>query len=151
MKNLFGCVPGSIYGFPKTKLHYLGVARVIADVASVIAPDLTVIDGITAMEGTGPLDGTSRQVNSIIVGSDVAATDALVTRMMGFSVALVPQFWYALSKGVLSRPILVGQPLESLQQRFAAPDNIAWMTGTAHLNRDEQTRILDQLLASRSD
>ncbi len=29
MKNFFGVVPGSVYGWPKNKLHYLGIAESI--------------------------------------------------------------------------------------------------------------------------
>jgi uncharacterized protein (DUF362 family) len=29
MKNFFGVVPGSVYGWPKNKLHYLGISESI--------------------------------------------------------------------------------------------------------------------------
>jgi uncharacterized protein (DUF362 family) len=147
MKNLFGCVPGSIYGFPKTRLHYAGTARVIADLVSVIVPGLTLIDAVTAMEGTGPLDGQPRSLGTILAGRNVATTDAAATRMMGFAPLLIPQFWYALGKGLLRYPVLVGDPPPE-GEVFEPPDNITWLRGTAHLPEDQQLDLLSRLLDS---
>jgi uncharacterized protein (DUF362 family) len=129
MKNLFGCVPGSVYGFPKTRLHYAGTARVIADLASIIAPQLTVLDAVMAMEGTGPLDGSPRPVGSIIAGDSVATTDAVTARLMGFAPILIPQFWYAMDKGLLHHPAVVGDEPQVSIPAFEPPANIRWMRG----------------------
>mgnify|MGYP001194318432 CR=1 FL=1 len=148
MKNLFGCVPGAVYGFPKTKLHYTGTARAIADLASIIRPQLTVLDGVWAMEGTGPIDGRPRHVGVIIAGESAATTDAATARLMGFSPLLIPQFWYAMDKGLLSRPELCGDPVEPYQADFAAPDNITWLAGTASLPAAEVWALLERLLTT---
>jgi uncharacterized protein (DUF362 family) len=147
MKNLFGCVPGSIYGFPKTKLHYTGTARAIADLAGMIMPNLTILDAVVAMEGTGPLDGRPRAVGALVAGENVATTDIIVARMMGFAPILIPQFWYATSKGIVGKPELVGEPPELFSGRFEAPSNIAWIEGSGDLSSDRQLEILNKLLA----
>lgn len=151
MKNLFGCVPGSVYGFPKTKLHYTGTARAIADLASIIQPELTVLDGVWAMEGTGPIDGQPRHVGVIIGGPSVATTDAATARLMGFSPLLIPQFWYALGKGLLHRSVMRGERAEAFRQPFAAPDNITWLEGSARLPPAEQWALLERLLSTSRD
>ncbi len=148
MKNLFGCVPGSVYGFPKTRLHYAGVARVIADLASVVKPQLTVLDGVIAMEGTGPLDGSPRALRTIIMGENAATTDAATARLMGFSPMLLPQFWYVLDKELLARPVIVGDELPVPTPPFEPPANITWLRGTANHGIDEQMALLNRLLAS---
>ena len=151
MKNLFGCVPGAVYGFPKTKLHYTGTARAIADLASLIQPQMTVLDGVWAMEGTGPIDGRPRHVGVIIAGQLVATVDAATARLMGFSPLLIPQFWYALDKSLLSRPVIVGELPETLGRPFAAPDNITWLEGSARLPAAEQWALLKRLLSTSRD
>jgi uncharacterized protein (DUF362 family) len=148
MKNLFGCVPGSVYGFPKTRLHYAGTARVIADLASIITPQLTVLDAVVAMEGTGPLDGTPRHVGSIIAGNNAATTDAVTARMMGFAPILIPQFWYAMDKALLRRPAIVGDEPKVPISAFEPPTNIQWIRDTANQRLDEQIGLLERLLAS---
>lgn len=148
MKNLFGCVPGSVYGFPKTRLHYAGTARAIADVAGAIQPGLTLIDGIIAMEGMGPLDGNPRPVGVIVAGENVATTDFVATRMMGFEPCLVPQFWYVLGKGILLKPEPVGDSLDSFQAEFEPPGNITWLRGTATHSHDRKLELLQTLIDS---
>ena len=144
MKNLFGCVPGCVYGFPKTRLHYAGTARVIADLASIIQPDLTFIDAVVAMEGDGPLDGQPRPVGALIAGENAATTDAVTAQTMDFAPLLIPQFWYAMRKGLLRRPELF--PAAPPTHRFAAPSNIAWIQGTASTSHNDQRTLCNRLL-----
>jgi len=148
MKNLFGCAPGSVYGFPKTRLHYAGTARTIADLAAAIRPSLTVIDGVVAMEGMGPLDGEPRHMGVIVAGENVAATDYVAARMMGFEPLLIPQFWYALAKGFLVSPEPVGEDFGRFHAVFSPPGNIRWLGGSADLSRDAKLQLLNRLLDS---
>src|SRR5579862_7420719 len=57
MKNLFGIVPGSCYGWPKNALHWAGIDRSILDINACVRPDFAIVDGIVAMEGNGPIQG----------------------------------------------------------------------------------------------
>jgi uncharacterized protein (DUF362 family) len=86
MKNWFGLVPGREYGFPKNFLHVYGIPQCIIDLNRIVKTDLIVVDGITAMEGDGPVNGTARDVGLIIVGDDPAAVDATCARIMGYRV-----------------------------------------------------------------
>ncbi|MFD4668773.1 DUF362 domain-containing protein [Lentzea sp. NPDC058450] len=148
MKNLFGCVPGSVYGFPKTRLHYAGVARVIADLQSVVKPQLTVLDGVVAMEGTGPLDGSPVDLGAIVISKNTAAADAVTARHLGFAISLLPQFWYCLDKGLLPRPTVVGDEQQVLTRPFEPPNNIGWLRDTANQSIEQQTALLARLLSS---
>ncbi|MBT0772989.1 DUF362 domain-containing protein [Kineosporia sp. J2-2] len=146
MKNLFGCAPGAVYGFPKTRLHYGGTGRVIADLASVVRPGLTIIDAVTGMEGMGPLDGTPRPFGALIAGENVATTDYVATQLMGFSPGLIPQFWYAEQKGLLTAAHHQGLPPQDLTSTFQAPSNISWLHATQSRSPQERRQLLETLL-----
>src|SRR5581483_2107402 len=44
MKNLFGVVPGAVYGWPKNLLHVRGIEQSIVDLAATIRPSLAIVD-----------------------------------------------------------------------------------------------------------
>ena len=60
MKNMLGTVPGARYGWPKNILHCKGIQESILDVCATIPVHFVIADGIMAMEGNGPLNGTAR-------------------------------------------------------------------------------------------
>ena len=83
MKNLFGIVPGSCYGWPKNILHWAGIDRSILDINAASRPDFVIADGILGMEGNGPTQGTPKPAGVLIFGDDPVATDATACRVMG--------------------------------------------------------------------
>jgi uncharacterized protein (DUF362 family) len=84
LKNCFGCVPGRVYGWPKNALHWQGIDGSILDIAGVVRPAYAIVDGIVAMEGNGPIDGTPKPVGLVVVGDDPVAVDATTATLMGF-------------------------------------------------------------------
>ncbi|MFY9585576.1 MAG: DUF362 domain-containing protein, partial [Candidatus Acidiferrales bacterium] len=54
LKNMFGIVPGSCYGWPKNVLHWAGITRALLDINSTVRPGFAIVDGIVGMEGNGP-------------------------------------------------------------------------------------------------
>ncbi len=84
LKNCFGCLPGRVYGWPKNALHWQGIDGSILDIAGVVRPAYAIVDGIVAMEGNGPIDGTPKAVGLIVVGDDPVAVDATTATLMGF-------------------------------------------------------------------
>jgi uncharacterized protein (DUF362 family) len=87
MKNLFGVVPGAVYGWPKNLLHTHGIDNSIVDLTATVRPALAIVDAITCMEGDGPIMGTARQLGFIAMGTDPVAVDATCARVIG----LVPE------------------------------------------------------------
>lgn len=85
MKNFFGVVPGAVYGWPKNLLHVKGIAQSILDLNATIAPHLTIVDAVVAMEGDGPIMGTQRPMGFIAMGRDLVAVDATCARIIGFN------------------------------------------------------------------
>jgi uncharacterized protein (DUF362 family) len=93
LKNMMGIVPLQW----KTKLHdlkprngYSGVDIGIADLHRLIRPDLTVVDGITGMEGRGPLDGDPVKMDLIVSGANSVLVDAVCATIMGFDPEKIP-------------------------------------------------------------
>ena len=84
MKNMFGIVPGARYGWPKNILHWKGIQQSILDLCATVPVQFVIADGIIAMEGNGPLNGTPRSLRKIVLGDDPVATDATCARLMGF-------------------------------------------------------------------
>jgi uncharacterized protein (DUF362 family) len=82
MKNLFGVVPGGVYGWPKNVLHWAGIEESIADLHRAFPRQLAIVDGIVGMEGNGPIQGTPKQMGIIVAGNDPVAVDATCCRIM---------------------------------------------------------------------
>jgi uncharacterized protein (DUF362 family) len=82
LKNLFGVMPGVVYGWPKNVLHYAGIGPAILDIAAAVRPHLAIVDGIIGMEGDGPIMGTPRQSRCLVIGANLPAVDATCARLM---------------------------------------------------------------------
>ena len=77
VKLTFGCVTG----LRKGQLHVRAKERadfadMLLDLHCALAPRLTVIDAIVAMQGKGPGNGTPRALGSLFAATDGAALDA---------------------------------------------------------------------------
>jgi uncharacterized protein (DUF362 family) len=83
MKNLFGTVPGAVYGWPKNILHRHGIDNSIVDLNTTIRPHFAIVDAVVAMEGDGPIMGRPRPVGFLAVGIDPVAVDATCARLIG--------------------------------------------------------------------
>jgi uncharacterized protein (DUF362 family) len=83
MKNMFGVVPGTKYGWPKNILHWKGIQESILDICATVPVLFVIADAIVAMEGNGPLNGTPRSLNRIVLADDPVAADATCARLMG--------------------------------------------------------------------
>lgn len=90
MKNLFGTVPGAVYGWPKNFLHFHGIDQSIVDLVSTIRPNLTIVDAILAMEGDGPIMGRPRPLGFIGMGTDLVSVDATCARVIGLDPVKIP-------------------------------------------------------------
>lgn len=83
MKNLFGVMPGTIYGWPKNVLHWAGIEECIYDIAATVRPQLAIVDGVVGMEGDGPIMGTPAPAGVLVMGRNLPAVDATCARVMG--------------------------------------------------------------------
>lgn len=79
IKNLLGVLIRA----RKNRLHH-HLDEILPYLAKVVRHDLIVVDGITAMEGNGPVIGTPRNLGVITAGRNPVAVDAVCTQIMGF-------------------------------------------------------------------
>lgn len=82
LKNLFGIVPGTVYGWPKNILHWEGIDRSIIEIAAAVPVHYVIADAIVAMDGNGPLHGQSKNLGCLIFADDPVAADAACCRLM---------------------------------------------------------------------
>lgn len=127
MKNLFGLMPGSFYGWPKNWLHWAGINECIVDITATVKPDFAIVDGIVGMEGDGPIMGDPKHAGVLIMGRNLPAVDATCTRVMGLNPHRVPSL--CLAEGWLG-PVReaqirqVGEPLRAARTSFRLLDKI---------------------------
>ncbi len=82
LKNLMGAIKG------RTEMHYYGLDECIADLATVVKPQLTVIDAVRILVANGPTGGNLadvRQTNTVIASADVVAADAYAATLFGMT------------------------------------------------------------------
>ena len=122
LKNMFGIVPGMKYGWPKNLLHWHGIDESILDICATVPIHFVIADGIIAMEGNGPLQGTPRDLGKVVLADDPVAADATCARLMGFD----PRQVRHLSDGsrflgnlAADRITMLAEPLETRIRPFA--------------------------------
>ena len=135
IKNLFGLVSGTY----KTELHknYFApaeFAKILVDIYQEVKPDLTIIDGVLAMEGDGPAtSGTTRKLDLLLAGSDCVALDTAMAKIMGITSEEVlttkEASLRALGEGSLDRIEIEGEDIDRLNIRpFILPKNSVKVT-----------------------
>jgi len=104
VKNMKGC----LWRRSKVKLHTLPpvagsdekpIDVAIADVSSVLRPDLAIIDGTVGMEGLGPSAGRPRPLDAVVASDDAFAADAVACRLMGTAAEQVPHLRIGAQRG----------------------------------------------------
>ena len=85
MKNLYGVIPGCMYGWPKNVLHHNGIPQTVFDINASLPKTIAIVDAIDCMEGDGPIMGSLKQMGLILVGTNLTAVDATAARLMGLA------------------------------------------------------------------
>jgi uncharacterized protein (DUF362 family) len=121
MKNLFGVVPGSIYGWPKNPLHWAGIDECVADLHYVFPRQFCLVDGIEAMEGNGPILGTSKAAGIIAAGAHPPSVDATCCRIMEIDPRRIGYLKLVERRSGWNPDAIqqVAEPIASVQTRFA--------------------------------
>jgi uncharacterized protein (DUF362 family) len=121
VKNVFGCVPGR----RKAGLHMLSgddrqwFARMLVQTYLAVRPGLTLMDGILAMEGSGPSNGTPRKLGLVMAATDCVALDRVATEIVGVPwrelTTLVAAEEMSAGCTDLDRIEIIGPPLDSVR------------------------------------
>jgi uncharacterized protein (DUF362 family) len=126
MKNFFGIVPGSVYGWPKNQLHQVGIDRSIAELQRVFPRSFAIVDGVVGMEGNGPIQGIPKQSGVLVMGGDLVAVDSTCCRIMGIDPERLEYLRLAAGRGHLSidRIDQRGETIATVRSDFALIQNL---------------------------
>ena len=102
--------------------HRNDINAKVVDEYRIRKADLTIIDGIIAMEGQGPHAGKPVEMNLILAGTDTVAVDAVTSYVMGFDSEEIPAIRMAYTEGLGERRMdyidVVGVPADSVKKHF---------------------------------
>ena len=122
LKNMFGVIPGSLYGWPKNALHWAGINGSIVDInSSLPLPRFAIVDGIVGMDGNGPVQGQAKKAGVLVFGADLVAVDATASRLMKIEprkvnyLEMAGEFLGNLGYQQIEQ---IGEPVERYQQDF---------------------------------
>lgn len=123
VKNLFGAVPGLM----KPELHCRfpqkdAFGTMIADLCQALHPVLSIVDGITAMEGNGPTGGRPRHVGALLASRSPYAVDLACTEIIGMAPETIPPLRAAMERGLCPRTAQELVWLCEPASHFAVPD-----------------------------
>lgn len=90
LKNLFGVIPGSVYGWPKNILHWQGIDNSIIELAATIPIHYVIADGVEAMEGNGPLHGRRKDLGCMVFTDDPLSADVTCCELIGIAPSKIP-------------------------------------------------------------
>jgi uncharacterized protein (DUF362 family) len=92
VKNMFGCVSGkrkALWHFVKGKKadRFCGL---LIEIYKFLNPALTIIDGIIAMDGPGPINGRARPLGWLLGGIDPFALEVICSKLVNINPENLP-------------------------------------------------------------
>lgn len=85
IKNLYGVFQRKSKG----RLHR-HLDEILPYLAEAVRNDLVVVDGLTCMEGNGPVIGNPVCLDVLVAGVDIVSVDSVCSSLMGFNPASIP-------------------------------------------------------------
>ena len=110
VKNMFGCVSGKW----KAYWHFAKGAkaekfcRLLIEIYKFLNPALTIIDGVIAMDGPGPIRGRPRPFGWLIAGTDPIACEIVCSRLINLDPQTLPIVRTARQMGFGSTELATG-------------------------------------------
>jgi uncharacterized protein (DUF362 family) len=115
LKNMMGALAS------KGTMHVGSLSENIVDLASILRPSISVVDGIIAGEGHES-SGNPVEMNLIIAGTDPVAVDAVGAAVMGIVPTEVKHLLLAEKKGLgtcnLEKITILGETIEKVKRKF---------------------------------
>lgn len=91
VKNQFGCIPGINKGQFHVKMpDPYKFGTMLVDINTLVRPRLFIMDGIMAMEGNGPANGTLKKLGVLLFSSDPVALDSVACKIIDLDPEYVP-------------------------------------------------------------
>lgn len=155
VKNSFGAV----LGMEKAQWHFRAgrnpddFARLLLHVHTVVAPRLSILDGVVGMEGNGPSAGEPRALGLLLASTDAHALDAILARIWDLRPHQVYTLAIARTLGLLpsvDEIETIGVPIDELHPRpawrLARPAPLRGFGGPAWLSA-----LLERLMTVRPE
>jgi len=133
-KNQYGLITNREL---REKLHPF-LPEVLFHLNGVFRPDLSVVDGLTGLEGTGPIEGTPKRMDVIICSRNPLSADIVTAKIIGENARAIPHIKYAISHGFgdAKNVVLVGDPHIIGETRFQFISRLQYMRQRFYLYRD---------------
>ncbi len=130
VKNLFGCVPGKMKAWwhMEAGKDAERFGKMLVETARAIAPELTIIDGIIAHEGNGPIHGEPRNLEILGASSDIFGLDRAMIEILNVDPKTVPTIVASQRLGLcpeldeINFPLL--KPTDLQVQDWQLPDSL---------------------------
>jgi uncharacterized protein (DUF362 family)/Pyruvate/2-oxoacid:ferredoxin oxidoreductase delta subunit len=142
VKNMFGTVVGAAKpGWHLQARDHLRFADMLLDVVRTLPPSLSIMDGITAMEGRGPSSGDPLNLGLVMASPSAVAMDLVAGSIAGLPVEKHPVLYQARARGLAGayeRDVQVlGEAVEDVRKMFVLPKSASridfrmpeWMRG----------------------
>lgn len=85
VKNQFGCIPGTQKAEWHTRMPEAeNFCKMLLDLNTLVGTSFAILDGIVAMEGNGPKNGSPHKMDTIIMGKSITAVDSVAVRLIGY-------------------------------------------------------------------
>lgn len=96
LKNAYGFLLSQV----RRPLYHGFMHEALLDLNSIYKPDLAIIDGITGMQGFGPVSGKPKNMGVIISSKDPVAADAVAASIIGINPSKIKYLKYAEKNGI---------------------------------------------------
>ncbi len=126
IKNMKGC----LWFNEKVRLHQLEYRKnksysektldsAISDLATLLLPDLTVVDGFTGMEGLGPSSGEPVNSDFAVASFNPLAADKTALELMGFTLDEVFHLRLVKERGIVSLDNVSVEPVDYMKHAYS--------------------------------
>jgi uncharacterized protein (DUF362 family) len=102
VKNMFGCVAGkrkALWHFRKGN-SFKDFCELLIEIFKFMNPALTIIDGVMAMDGAGPIRGRTRPLGWLIGGTEPIACEIVCCKLVGIKPEELPMIKTARQMGL---------------------------------------------------
>jgi len=117
VKNPFGCVVGFHKGLMHSRFNNAyNFAEMLIDLDNYLKVNFHIMDGIIAMEGNGPRNGTPVKMNVLLMSTDPVALDTVFCKLVDLNPLIIPTITYGQKYGLGSYEDieLIGDDIKSL-------------------------------------
>jgi len=149
VKNMFGCVAGkrkALWHFRKGKRER-EFCEFLIDIFEYLKPVVTIIDGVVAMDGAGPISGRARTLGWIIGGTEPMSMETICCKLVNIKTENLPIIKTARHMGLTfpdedSIEILGDDFPESICMDFELPELVPLRFSLLHVFKSISKQII---------